>query len=214
MGTDVRKLVYDGYPAANVLGCDLRQEFLDYGHTLFGDRGRCAIRFFASDIFAVPYPPPADQPPSDIALGSVTHLAQLRGRIDHFYTGALFHLFDEKTQYALALRVAALLRRAPGAVVFGRHQGLEREGYIDDHLGRCVLAYGLLACADMAGSTRYGHSPASWTTLWKKVFAEVESPAWAESHVEVRAELKGAIAPNVFRARAPTNMLYWSVKII
>ena len=34
MGTDVRKLVADGYPGANVLGCDLRRAFIDSGYTL------------------------------------------------------------------------------------------------------------------------------------------------------------------------------------
>lgn len=134
MGSDVRKIVADGYPAANVLGVDLRQEFLDLGYKLYGPSRD--IRFFTSDIFEVPYPSPQDVPVDDTPLSKATSLSQLRGRITHFYTGALFHLFDEPTQYALALRVAELLKREPGAVVFGRHQGLQKAGMIDDHLGR------------------------------------------------------------------------------
>ncbi|GJE92393.1 S-adenosyl-L-methionine-dependent methyltransferase [Phanerochaete sordida] len=198
MGTDVRKLVADGYPAARVLGCDLRQEFLDYGYKLYGDKDTCAIHFFASDIFAVPYPATGLAPTAPDNLSGVTELGQLYRSVDHFYTGALFHLFDEATQYALALRVAQLLTRKLGTVVFGRHQGLEEEGYINDHLGR----------------KRYGHSPKSWPLLWKKVFSEVESPEFAENKVVVEAKLSEVIAADVFRARGPTNMLYWSVKIV
>ena len=79
---------------------------------------------------------PKGTPAANIPISDVKSLSELRGRITHFYTGALFHLFDEPTQYALALRVAALLKREPGAIVFGRHQGLAEAGYIDDHLGR------------------------------------------------------------------------------
>ncbi|KAI0789004.1 hypothetical protein BC629DRAFT_1677636 [Irpex lacteus] len=196
LGSDVRKLVSDGYPARNVVGVDLRQQFLDLGHRLYGSSWD--INFFTSDIFEVPYPFPEDISPDDTPISDVKHVTQLRGRITHFYTGALFHLFDESTQYALALRVAELLKREPGAIVFGRHQGLSEAGYINDHLGR----------------TRYGHSETSWPSLWKKVFSEVESPEFAEQHVVVEAKLTDGFATHVFQARAQTNMLVWSVKLV
>ena len=134
VGSDVRNLVTEGYPASRILGVDLRQQFLDLGHKLYGSS--FGIRFITSDIFAVPYPLPQNTPLDDTPLAQVTDLTQVRGRVTHFYTGALFHLFDESTQYALALRIAVLLDRQAGAVVFGRHQGLEEAGMIDDHLGR------------------------------------------------------------------------------
>lgn len=137
MGTDVRRLVADGYPPSNVLGCDLRQEFINYGHQLYDDKDTSPIHFFASDIFDVPYPA-SEGKVSTTDVSSVTHLAQLHDSVTHFYTGALFHLFDEPTQYALALRVALLVKRQPGTIIFGRHQGLPEAGMIDDHLGRQV----------------------------------------------------------------------------
>ena len=139
MGTDLRKLVRDGYPASNVVGCDLRPEYFDFGYELFGDRDRCPIRFFAGNIFDMP----DIAAPTDVAqetrspnLASVNDLFQLRGTLTHIYTGALFHLFNEETQYQLAIRLALLLKRTPGAIVFGRHHGMEQEGKVDDHLGR------------------------------------------------------------------------------
>ena len=146
VGTDARKLVHDGYPAGRVLACDLRPSYITLGHALFADSpATCPICFFASDIFALPDSPPSSPPlrstPPNIDPATVTDLAQLRGALTHIYTGALFHLFNEPTQRALACRLALLLSRAPGAVIFGRHQGLERAGTIDDHLGRCVSAF-------------------------------------------------------------------------
>ncbi|KIP09368.1 hypothetical protein PHLGIDRAFT_126378 [Phlebiopsis gigantea 11061_1 CR5-6] len=197
MGTDVRKLVADGYPAARVLGCDLRQSFLDFGYELFRDEDTCGIHFFPSDVFEVPYPGDSTPAPS-IDVADVSDIVQLRGAVTHFYTGALFHLFDEQTQYALALRVAMLLKRAPGTVVFGRHQGLQEAGMIDDHMYR----------------VRYGHSVASWPEMWKKVFAEVESPEFAETRIVVQAKLTEGFHRKQLGARRQTNMLVWSVKIV
>jgi hypothetical protein len=139
VGTDVRKLAQDGYPNSQVLGCDLRESYIELGHRLFNDTAQTSpVHFFTSDIFTVPLSPPS--PIETIVVDEVKELAQLRGAVSHLYTGALFHLFDEDTQKGIALRLAILLRRTPGCVIFGRHQGLEEEGLINDHLGR----YGLL----------------------------------------------------------------------
>lgn len=138
VGSEVRKLVYDGVPASRVLACDLRREYIDLGYRLYQDSATCPIRFFTSDIFAFsPSPLSQDALPLE-RVAETTDLAQLRGALKYIYIGALFHLFDEATQYAIAQRLAALLRRVPGAIVFGRHSGLDEEGMIDDHLGRCA----------------------------------------------------------------------------
>lgn len=134
MGTDVRKLVYDGYPASSVLGCDVRHDYIDLGYKLYRDEDISQIRFFTSDIFDVlPSFTTATEAGHDT---KITSLSQMLGSLTHIYIGAVFHLFDESTQYAIALRLAALLKRVPGAVIFGRHQGLAQEGMIDDPLGR------------------------------------------------------------------------------
>lgn len=132
MGTDVRKLVKDGYPASNVFGCDLRKAFIDCGFEFYKDKDKCGITFFTDDIFELPYPPASL--PTDTMKSETVTLSYLVGKLTHIYTGALFHLFDEPTQYALALRLATLLKREPGAVIFGRHQGLVDEGYIEDRI--------------------------------------------------------------------------------
>jgi len=200
MGTDVRKLVSDGYPASNVLGCDLRQGFIDAGYSLFQDKETCKIHFFTSDIFEVPAT--ISTTPALLSdLSSITDLRQLEGSIDHFYAGALFHLFDEPTQYAIAIRIAGtLLKRKEGSVIFGRHQGLHEEGMIADGIGR----------------NRYGHSPKSWEAMWKKVFTAVESEKFANERVKVEAILDEGWRKELFRSlnKMMTNMMQWSVKIV
>ncbi|KDQ57217.1 hypothetical protein JAAARDRAFT_131509 [Jaapia argillacea MUCL 33604] len=191
MGTDVRKLALDGYPARNILGCDLREEYITLGYKLFQDRKKSEIRFLAADIFDVPL----THKPSNADPTSATQLAQLQGSLTHVYTGALFHLFDEATQYAIAARVGVLLKREKGAVVFGRHQGLEDAGMIDDHMKR----------------TRYGHSPTSWPLLWKRVFTELEDAEFAEKRLVVDAKLTENLSGIPGRS---SRMLYWSVKIV
>lgn len=148
MGTDVRKLVQDGFPASRIVGCDLRSEFIDAGYTLFGDRTTCSIAFFADDIFKLSLEPTSPQTkPSSDPLKDVTMLNDLQGRMAYIYTGALFHLFVEETQRALVWRLASLLcvprgavlGDAPvkGCVIFGKHQGRKPAGVIDtDDSGR------------------------------------------------------------------------------
>ncbi|KAH9852583.1 hypothetical protein C2E23DRAFT_826204 [Lenzites betulinus] len=201
MGTDVRKLVHDGYPAAQVLGCDLRPEYIALGHELFADADRSPVRFFTSNVFDLSPAPAAEDGAQLMSIldpsAAISDLAQLRGALTYVYTGALFHLFDEETQLGLARRVAVLLWRSRGAVVFGRHQGLREAGYIDDHLGR----------------TRYGHSETSWPRLWQKVFTELEGQEFA-NRVVVKAKLVEKFRQVVPNELSRTHMLYWSVQIV
>ena len=154
MGTDVRKLALDGFTATRVIGCDLRREFIEAGYTLFGDRASCGISFFSDDIFDLsPEPANMTARPSTVPLKEVASLKDLQGRLTYIYTGALFHLFDEQTQSALAARLVSLLRvptdaslgdrPVRGCVIFGRHQGKRVAGIIDADMGRyaCIIIH-------------------------------------------------------------------------
>lgn len=188
MGTDVRKLAADGYPTTRIVAADLRRTFIDLGFKLYGDAATNPIHFFTADILALS---PTVAPTDTFVLPSeVEDLTQLVGRVRHLYTGALFHLFDESTQRAIATRLARLLSDAPGSVVFGRHQGLHTAGYIDDHLGRL----------------RYGHSPLSWTALWKEVWENVAGRGTLEVEAEISASPGGLVRPM-------SGQLVWSVKV-
>ena len=116
-------------------------EFWDLGHQLFKDNKETfPAAFIPGDVFDnsfIPDDPSKVETATELPpLSELTSLTPLLGRLSAIHASAFFHLFDEEAQRALALRLAVLLKREPGAVVFGRHQGLEEAGMIDDHLGR------------------------------------------------------------------------------
>lgn len=140
MGNDVRKLAFDGYPGSNILGTDIFPAYLDAGHLFYNDKDTCPIKFLRADIFECPVSFEQREDAELAPLSQTKDLSQLRGSMTHVYTSSVFHLFDEATQYQLALRLASLLKRVPGAIIFGRHQGLQEEGKISDPPGmRSVL---------------------------------------------------------------------------
>jgi len=192
VGTDLRKLVLDGYPAANVSGCDLRKTFFDIGFKLYEDEKTCSITFLTGDIFDLDVAP--SQPPPGMALSDARDLSDLKGTLSHIYAGALFHLYDEDTQYALALRLISLLKEGPGAIVFGRHQGKEEAGIIDENMGR----------------VRYGHNATTWEKMWKKAFAESKGEAYAASNVVVEGEFRTiALGCGITH-----RWFFWSVTVV
>lgn len=136
VATDLRKLVLDGYPAHNVLGCDLRESFIHLGFELYSDKDTCKISFFTDNVLELPLE-------KDIAISTVPNnkvqsLIELKGRVSHIYAGALFHLFDEEIQRAIAVRLALLLKEGSGGIIFGRHQGNKHSGIFDDGTERHV----------------------------------------------------------------------------
>jgi len=193
MGTDVRKLVYDGYPAPNVLGSDLRQTYINDGHELYQDKDTCKIRFFTADAFDISARPTYAS--NSVPLSKVTALGELQNRVTHMYTALLFHLFDEASQYKLAIRVGSLLKRQSGAMIFGRHQGQEKAGLI----------------ADTYFNDRFIHSPASWRDLWVKVFTDLEGAEFAKTRIVVDARLRDS---SFDHGKVTGRMMHWSVSIL
>lgn len=61
---------------------------------------------------------------------------------------------------------------------------------------------------------RYGHSPSSWTALWRRVFSEIESPSFIEEHLCVDANLTSGFRGPVLGAVRQAHMLVWSVRIV
>jgi len=192
MGTDARRIVFDGYPASNVIGSDLRQSFIDQGHELYQDANNCKINFFSADMFDIPAHPTF--PPSTTPLSDVTSFVELQNRVTHMYTALLFHLFDEASQHEIAIRVATLLKRESGAVIFGRHQGTAKESVITDNFFR----------------DRFLHSPESWKNLWISVFTELEGREFAETRVVVDAQLTKSFQ----YGRVSGRIMTWSVSIL
>jgi hypothetical protein len=214
VGTDLRHIVQSGYPSTSVIGCDIRDDFIDLGHTLYADRDTCPIPFFVGDIFDTtlrPFPQVADD--GCPSLQDVRSLNELRGRIKYVYTGALFHLFDEGTQEAIARRLVTLLDVTEGvgpAVLFGRHVAKEEEGVIDDTMGRyvkqracwCYVVHVLMGGVNTR--PRYAHSPASWGKLWERVLG-------GKIRVRVDAEFRLEQSTERVNPGRGTEMMRWSV---
>ena len=213
MGTDLRHIVQSGYPSTSVIGCDIRRDFIDLGHALYADRDTCPIPFFVGDVFDItlrPFPQTADD--ACPLLKNVRSLDELRGHVKYLYAGAIFHLFDEGTQEAIARRLVTLLDVTEGngpAVLFGRHVVKEAEGVIDDAMGRyvkqracrCCVVRVLMGCVNTRA--RHAHSPASWGKLWQRVLG-------GQIRVRVEAESRLEQVEGVNPGRG-TEMMLWSV---
>ncbi|KAF9567989.1 hypothetical protein CPC08DRAFT_702809 [Agrocybe pediades] len=205
MGTDLRKLVQDGYPTnktnTNVYGVDLLPDFVSEGYKLYRDGPETStptpIKFFADDIFTVPLT--ADGP---IAEGTASSLKDLRGKIDILYAGALFHLFDEEKQFALAERLAVLINTKYSAdrnnnevIIFGRHIGSleEKKAHRPSEFGGA-----------------FGHSPESWKELWETILSkQFGKDILKNTDIYVFKEDLIADSDNVFHKA----WLWWSVTI-
>ncbi|KAF8810807.1 hypothetical protein BYT27DRAFT_7091067 [Phlegmacium glaucopus] len=205
MGTDLRKLLQDGYPAnstsTNVYGCELLPEFITEGHKLYRDgpdsKKPTPIKFFSDDIFNVPVK--AD---GAVAESGSFGLNNLRGKIDILYAGALFHLFEEEKQFALAQRLVALInakfsadRNNTEAIIFGRHIGS-----LEAHKAHRPSEFG----------GAFGHSPESWKEMWETILVQTFGQGVLK-HVEIDV-LKEDLIPdskNVFHHA----WLWWSVTL-
>ncbi|KDQ07810.1 hypothetical protein BOTBODRAFT_119548 [Botryobasidium botryosum FD-172 SS1] len=132
MGTDVRNAVYEGYPASQIVGSDVVERYLTLGKELYNDKETGKIKFIAADVFDLPSAPPTAPRLSNV--DGVTQLDDLAGSFTFIYIGSIFHFFSAQKQKELALRLLRLWTREPGAIIFGRHQGREEEGYLaQDH---------------------------------------------------------------------------------
>lgn len=222
MGTDARKLVLDGVPASQVIASDFQPAFIEAGYTLFNDRATNNISFLADDMLAVDFSG-RSKPPSQVPLGQVRSLNELKGRMTYIYTSNFFHLFDEKTQTEIAMRFVDFLRVPTGGVVgdapiggcfiFGRSQALELPAVLDSKLGRCVLRNLFTNRCQILITIpreRFAHSPESWIGMWRDVFEERYGPTFAKDRLRFA---------NTFRMlrldkNIETQLMYWSIRII
>lgn len=144
------------------------------------------------DLSATPiYPPPP--------MTTLFYLTPLLRTVQFIHAGALFHLFDGATQVALAMRLAALLRREKGATIFGSQYGEYVEG-------------NTIEKSSGSGLTVYAHCPESRKILWEKTFGETK--------IEVKAQLASLMGgtsmatPTAQPGQTGRMIPAWSVTIL
>lgn len=107
-GQVLRQLAFDGAPAANLAGTDLRREFIDLGYSLFrDDPTRFPAKFATGDIFE----------PNDASMES------LDGGYDVIHAASFFHLFSWDEQVRVGERMVRFLKPGAKGMVLGRQVG-------------------------------------------------------------------------------------------
>ncbi|KAF5373309.1 hypothetical protein D9615_007402 [Tricholomella constricta] len=193
-GSDVRKIVADGWPVQNTIASDLRQGFWDLGHELFKSTpDTFPALFIAGDAFdsqfIAPREPFIETPHAQPSLGPLTSLTPLQGHVSVIHASAFFHLFLEEDQLELARRVASLLSPLPGSFIFGAHVGRPEKGILGGDGPDQIQA-------------TFCHSPESWRGLW-------DGQVFKNGTVTVDVELVRRERPDL--AGPPIFMLIWSV---
>ena len=102
------------------------------GHKLFqSSADSFPTTFIRADLLdqtqLTPGPPSSDTPD----LENLSSLNQLRGHVTAIHASALFHLFSEEKQLALAHALGSLLAPVSGACIFGWSTGSTEVGYVE-----------------------------------------------------------------------------------
>ncbi|SPQ20284.1 9062dc1e-1f17-46de-b7e8-2f327e6c427f [Thermothielavioides terrestris] len=105
---DIRKLVHDGAPAANLWGLEKQAEFITLAFDFFRDADRLAAdHFIHADLLDREHP----------------QARALEGNVDIVQLGMILHVWDRAGQVEACRRVVELLRPRPGSLVIGQSVG-------------------------------------------------------------------------------------------
>ncbi|KZV86573.1 hypothetical protein EXIGLDRAFT_222229, partial [Exidia glandulosa HHB12029] len=187
-GTDLRKAIADGYPAQNVIGADLRDDWFTLAKKLFTAPNLPNVKFLAGDVFNDDFLSLA--PPG---LHNSGGLNAHKGSIRFVYTCSVFHLFQEETQKEFARRLTRLLDDTPGATIFGSHGGKKVKGFREQ------------------GPTKekmFCHSPESWKEMMAGVFEEQGKAVVQE------AKIVQVQRPHHGTTSGFTDVLVWSATLL
>ena len=170
LGQDLRKLVYDGAPQANLYGSDIFADYEDAGYALFRDKNRFQGHFIAADIF--------DEDPEG-------PLVRTEGTWDVVSIFMFLHTFDLESATRACKRILKLLKNDAGSYVIGTQTGelTPKEFPLQPPF------------VEKAGEkTVYRHSRDSFVEMWEKVGREegVALKIWAETQEPASSVAKDA----------------------
>jgi len=128
LGHDIRKLIFDGVPAAQLKGVELQQGFIDLGFELFRDKDRLPPdTFLQGDILE-------DGAPWTELAGTGT------GGFDVVQLANLLHLLAYEEQITAFKRAIQCLKPGLGTTIFGIAAGTVG-GTVEDWAGKKVPAH-------------------------------------------------------------------------
>lgn len=105
---DLRKLVHDGAPAANLFGLEKQAEFIPLASTFFRDADRLpASQFLHADLL--------DRADEKVRV--------IEGSVDIVQLGMVLHVWNREGQTEACKRVVELLRAQPGSLIIGQSVG-------------------------------------------------------------------------------------------
>ncbi|KAI0545618.1 hypothetical protein F4679DRAFT_560611 [Xylaria curta] len=109
LGQDIRKLIFDGVPAENVAGAELRQGYIDLGYDLFRDRETLASEMHQANVL--------DDP-------TVAPWPQLLGRFDIVNFSFVLHCFSRDKQVVMFEQGIRVLKAGKlGTTIMGMASG-------------------------------------------------------------------------------------------
>jgi hypothetical protein len=162
-------------------------EFWDLGHKLFrSSAASFPATFILADLLDEAQISPGPRSSDTPDLANMSSLNQLRGHVTVIHASALFHLFSEEKQRALALALGSLLAPVSGASIFGWSTGLMEAGFIEFE-------------TSVSHPRQFCHSPTSWEALWNGVVfpkgsVKVEARVRDFDH-DVGVRLKSGLPP-------------------
>ncbi|KAI9490245.1 hypothetical protein BDB00DRAFT_875562 [Zychaea mexicana] len=113
-GTDLRRLMFDGYPGDRLYGIDLNKHYIESGYDLFRDRATCPITFIAGDILSTT----ATTTPTSISSTINNKFTQKAGVV---YTGSMIHLLSLDQLHTLIHHISTHLLDPAGGIFIGTH---------------------------------------------------------------------------------------------
>ncbi|KAG1808902.1 uncharacterized protein BJ212DRAFT_1467045 [Suillus subaureus] len=107
MGTDLRKLVVDGFPVLDIMGLDIENRFFDIGRLMYNEGDTPSIKFKQTDALDPLF---------------CERNARLESKFDFVHSANVLHLFQTEGQLAFIRSMAFLVK--PGGLMWGRQVGL------------------------------------------------------------------------------------------
>ncbi|KAJ5807088.1 hypothetical protein N7474_010680 [Penicillium riverlandense] len=167
LGGDMRRLVFDGAPSANLYGVDIVSHW-DVGYALYRDRVRFDAHFIQADILS------SEKNPA---------LQALKGRVDIISISAVMHQWGWKDQLEAAKKLVAFTRS--GALVVGYQIGnVEAKEVINPTLKVLQWRHNPVSFAKMwnqvGAETGSMWEAQAWLRSWEDMGWDPADQAWLE----------------------------------